>query len=99
MNTIKNQIHPVKRMELPKFDADQIKRAFDVLQACGIEPTAATMQALVETAEAHYPDDPASLEKAARSLVSFFEGAAMTRTKQERSWQRLRYWALSVLRL
>jgi hypothetical protein len=86
-------------MDLPKFGADQVKCAFDVLNAYGIEPTAQTMQALVETAEAHYPNDPASLEKAARSLVTFFDGSATARPKQQQSWRQLRYWAFSVLRL
>jgi hypothetical protein len=86
-------------MELHKFDADQVKRICKMLHACGIEPTAQTMQALVETAEAHYPGDPAGLEKAAQSLVAFFEGSATARPKQERSWHRLRSWAFSVLRL
>ena len=86
-------------MKLPEFDAAQMRRAFVTLHACGIEPTTQTMQALVETAAVHYPDDPASLEKAAQALATFFAGAAIAQPKQETSWKRLRYWALSVLRL
>ncbi|MBW4694904.1 MAG: hypothetical protein KME27_24405 [Lyngbya sp. HA4199-MV5] len=85
-------------MQLSKFDAAQVKAAFHALRACGIEPTAPTMQALVETAEAHYPDDPASLEKAARSLATFFAGSAEARTDPRSSWHWLRVWAFSVLR-
>ena len=82
-----------------KFDATQVKSAFEALRVCGIEPTAPTMQALVETAEAHYPNDPASLEKAARSLATFFEGSPDAHTQQTSSWRWLRVWAFSLLRL
>ena len=99
IHTVKSKSHPVKSMGLHKFDAEQVKRACKVLSTCGIEPTAQAMQALVETAEAHYPDDPDSLEKAAQALVTFFGGSAIAYTKQERSWHRLRHWAFSVLRL
>ncbi|PSB30661.1 hypothetical protein [Stenomitos frigidus] len=86
-------------MQLPQFDADQIKRASDLLHACGIEPTAQTMLALVETADAHYPGDPTGLEKAAQALVAFFEDSANTKTQKEPPWHRLRHWAFSMLRL
>lgn len=98
MTTVKGAIYLVKRMELSKFNAAQVKGAFNVLRACGIDPTAPTMQALVETAETHYPNDPASLEKAARSLTSFFEGSSRKPTKPKFSWYWLRTWAFSVLR-
>ncbi|XGV95262.1 MAG: hypothetical protein ACAF41_21250 [Leptolyngbya sp. BL-A-14] len=85
-------------MALSKFDANQVKAAFEVLSACGIEPTAPTMKALVETAEAHYPDDPASLEKAARSLATFFGGSAEAHTQPKSSWHWLWNRAFAFLR-
>lgn len=86
-------------MELHQFDSDQVKRAFKVLQACGIEPTAETMQALAETATEHYPNDPDSLEKAARSMVEFFQSSSVISKTQQVPWMRLKLWAFSVLRL
>ena len=99
LNTSKSRNYLVRSMALHEFDAEQIQRACAVLSAYGIEPTDQVMQALVETADVHYPNDPARFEKAAQALVAFFGASAIAPTKQERSWQRLRYWALSVLRL
>ncbi|MBW4474649.1 MAG: hypothetical protein KME45_30370 [Stenomitos rutilans HA7619-LM2] len=84
---------------MSKFDANQVRSAFNALSNCGIEPTAPTMQALVETAEAHYPNDPASLEKAARSLAMFFEGSTEARPQQKFSWHWFRALAFSLRRL
>ncbi len=99
MSGMTSKIHQVRRMGLSKFDADQVKRAFTLLQSSGIEPTAETIQALVETAEAHYPNDPNSLEKATQSMVEFFTGSPAAREKDERPWERLWQWAFSVLRI
>ncbi len=86
-------------MELNKFDAEQIERAVAVLEICGIEPTTETMQALAETAALHYPNEPDSLVKATQSMADFFTGSAVPSAKPEGSWERLRQWAFSVLRL
>jgi len=91
-------LYPERQMELHQFDSEQVKRAANLLQACGIEPTTETMQALAETAIAHYPNEPESLEKAARSMVEFFEGSPTVAKASEHPWMRLRLWAFSMLR-
>jgi len=91
-------LYPERQMELHQFDSKQVKRAAKLLQACGIEPTTETMQALAETAIAHYPNDSESLEKAARAMVEFFEGSPTVAKASEHPWMRLRLWAFSMLR-
>jgi len=86
-------------MGLDRFDAEQVQSVSDLLESYDIEPTIETLQALARTAQASYPNDPDGLEKAAVTMLKFFSSQNSHPDQQEGSWNRLKRWAISNLRI
>lgn len=80
------------KIAVNELEAKQLQQVAIKLQRFGIEPSVETLQALIQTANVHYPHHPEGLLMVADSVLKFFSEHATRYNQQERSWYRLGRW-------